>query len=498
MASTSPCATRASRWRQPRSGTDTCSRRCASAAGRWAASSRATSSTWASTPPATGPLRRCSPSRRSKARTWPIAMPWTSCPSGWSTCASTTATRRWPATSWPRPASARRWPSRAAGACSCAPAAPSSWCGSWSRRPATTRRRRRATASSRSSAARRSRRSAGGRRVQQRHGALPARAQHLDQRRRGDDHRALAHGARDALAVARRRPRQQLVAAYEPRRAVAQDEGAVGQVVEHGFVVALGAGALGDALAVQLRVDRVGADLAAVQLAPQRDEAVVVLAPAQRACAVPGGHRRRLVEEEQLREAAGLEQRRAVPAAKAQPARDPAPARVATADLPGVVVQAAAVAVDQPARRIGDQLAEWRDPVAPRHDQRAAGVLSKLPDRLAVDGHLASHALAGRGGHDADVVDDQARVDDRAAELLVVLQRGALLGAAVGHEETAEVAAVRVEQRDVQALDPPVGLHPPEHRDELVEHRDGAFLPPSDRGPEPDEQCAIGHQRSLL
>jgi hypothetical protein len=55
---------------------------------------------------------------------------------------------------------------------------------------------------------------------------------------------------------------------------------------------------------------------------------------------------------------------------KAQPAGDPAPARVATADLPAVVVQAAAVAVDQAARRIGDQLAErGRDPVAPRHDQ---------------------------------------------------------------------------------------------------------------------------------
>ena len=39
-----------------------------------------------------------------------------------------TATRRWPAASWPRRASARRGPSRAAGACSCAPAAPSSSC----------------------------------------------------------------------------------------------------------------------------------------------------------------------------------------------------------------------------------------------------------------------------------------------------------------------------------------------------------------------------------
>ena len=48
----------------PGRATATSSRRCASAAGRWAASSRATSSTWASTPPATGRPRRCSRSRR--------------------------------------------------------------------------------------------------------------------------------------------------------------------------------------------------------------------------------------------------------------------------------------------------------------------------------------------------------------------------------------------------------------------------------------------------
>ena len=53
--------------------------------------------------------------------------------------------------SWPRRARARRRPSRVADACSCAPAAPSSSCGSWSRRPATTRPSPPATASSPSS-----------------------------------------------------------------------------------------------------------------------------------------------------------------------------------------------------------------------------------------------------------------------------------------------------------------------------------------------------------
>ena len=99
--------------------------------------------------------------------------------------------------------------------------------------------------------------------------------------------------------------------------------------------------------------------------------------------------------------------------------------------------------------------------------------------------------------HDADVLDDEARVDDRAPELLVVLQRGALLCAAVGHEEAAEVAAVRVEQRDDHALDPPVGLHPPNIATNSLKTAMARSSRPR-TGSEPDEQCAIGHHHSLL
>jgi len=205
--------------------------------------------------------------------------------------------------------------------------------------------------------------------VQQRHERLPPGAQDRDEGWRRDDQRALARGPRHARGVARRRPGQQLATEHRPRRPVAQDEGRVGKGVDRRFVVALGARGGRDALAVQLGVDRVGPDLAGVQLVPEGDQAVVVPAPAQRARPVPGGHRGGLVEEEQLGEAARLQQRRAVPAAEAQPAGDPAPAGVAAADVPGGVVQAATVAVDQAARGIGDQLAQRRDPVAPRHDQ---------------------------------------------------------------------------------------------------------------------------------
>src|SRR5215212_7691130 len=118
-----------------------------------------------------------------------------------------------------------------------------------------------------------------------------------------------------------------------------------------------------DALRVEPSVDRVGAGLACVQPLPARDEAAVVVAPAESAGTVPGGERRRLVEEEELREAPGLLQGPASPAAEAQSARDPALAVVAAANPARVVVEAAAVSVDQPTGGVCDQLAERRDPV---------------------------------------------------------------------------------------------------------------------------------------
>ena len=80
-----------------------------------------------------------------------------------------------------------------------------------------------------------------------------------------------------------------------------------------------------------------------------------------------GGERRRFVEEEELGEASGLQQRTALPAAELEPARDPAPAVVAAADAPFVVVEAATVPVDQAARGVCDELAQRCDPVLQRH-----------------------------------------------------------------------------------------------------------------------------------
>jgi hypothetical protein len=97
---------------------------------------------------------------------------------------------------------------------------------------------------------------------------------------------------------------------------------------------------------------------------------------------VAGRERGRLVEEEELGEASRLQQRVPAPAAELEPAGDPALRRPAPADPPGGVVQAAAVAVDEAARRIGDQLAERRDPVLQRHslNRSRAVVVSDIPD----------------------------------------------------------------------------------------------------------------------
>ena len=88
-----------------------------------------------------------------------------------------------------------------------------------------------------------------------------------------------------------------------------EHEGAVGQLVERRGVEAALSRLRIDSLSVQLLVHRVGSALARMELRPDRHEAVVVGAAAERARPVAGGEGCRLVEEEELGEAAGLHQR---------------------------------------------------------------------------------------------------------------------------------------------------------------------------------------------
>src|SRR5262249_24525738 len=141
---------------------------------------------------------------------------------------------------------------------------------------------------------------------------------------RGDQRRPRPDGARDRGTVAAGRPREEPLAENEMRRAVVQYEGAVREVVERRPPDAPCPGDRVEPLVVEPRVDRGRPDVP-VEVAPGGREVDVVRVAAEGAGPVPGGERRRLVEEEQLGELAGLQQRRAVPVLVDEPAGDPPP-----------------------------------------------------------------------------------------------------------------------------------------------------------------------------
>ncbi len=137
-----------------------------------------------------------------------------------------------------------------------------------------------------------------------------------------------------------------------------EDERAVGQPLVAGVVKSADAGSLDEPLAVKLSVDRVGAVLVRVKRSPDLGEPVVVGSPALRARSVPGRQRRRLIQEEQLGVAPWRHQRRPAPTTELKPASDPPAGAVSPADLTVLVVEAATVAVNEPALGRGDQIAE--------------------------------------------------------------------------------------------------------------------------------------------
>ena len=169
-------------------------------------------------------------------------------------------------------------------------------------------------------------------RVEQRDHRPPAVPEDLDRRWRRYQLGRRARWARGRPGIAGRRPAEEFPAPNQSWLAVVEDERPVRQFVERCVVVTLAAGVGIEPFAVELRVDRVGARLSRVDPAPDLDEPVVVLAPAERARPVAGGERGRLVQEEQLGEAAGLHQRFAVPSAEPEPTGDPPFAVVAAAD----------------------------------------------------------------------------------------------------------------------------------------------------------------------
>jgi hypothetical protein len=206
-----------------------------------------------------------------------------------------------------------------------------------------------------------------GRRMEKRDGGRPPSAlQHRDDRR-WRDHDASARRPSHRIGVSSRCPAPQLVTAHEPWRAVPDDEHAVRELVEDTLVMALGSGVV-EPLCVQPRVDGSGGWTVRPASRPQPDEAAVVLATALGTWPMPGGQRRRIVQEEQLRVPPRLHQR-APAVLEVKSARDPRRARMGAANPAFGVVQASPVAKHQPARRISDDPDERRDAILTRHDR---------------------------------------------------------------------------------------------------------------------------------
>ena len=202
--------------------------------------------------------------------------------------------------------------------------------------------------------------------MQQRDERLTVVAQQLDKRGWSHDPRVHVCGP-PGVGIALRRPKEKLLAEHHPGLAVLQHERAIGQVVERGGVKNALSRSRSDAFPMELRIDHVGSALVLVERGPDFEQEFVVGAAAECAGPVPGREGGRLIQEEELREAARLHERPAVPAAELEPTRDPALDLIATTDAPLVVVEAPAVAVHKPPRWIRNQFTEGCDSILERH-----------------------------------------------------------------------------------------------------------------------------------
>src|SRR5579871_5568629 len=212
--------------------------------------------------------------------------------------------------------------------------------------------------------------------MEQRYVRLPPGAQDAGERGRREHVHSGTGRPGHGRAVAAGRPGQERVAEHEVRAAPVLDEDAVGRRVEGRRVPAQAARAWIDALLVQRRVHLVGRRRSRVARGPEPAEGLVVLPAAKGTGTVPGGECRRLVEEEELGELPRLHERLAAPALELEPAGDPPLAVVAPANPPVGVVEAAAVAVDEPALRRRDEVAVGGDAVLSR---RAVHSASRAP-----------------------------------------------------------------------------------------------------------------------
>ena len=150
------------------------------------------------------------------------------------------------------------------------------------------------------------------------------------------------------------------------------DKCAVRKFLTVRFVEAALSGSCDEAFLVKLIVNCVGTVLTRVKLRPDLRQAVVVGSPAFGAGTMAGRQRGRLVEEEQLRVAAGRHEWGPTPSAKLQATGDPSLGCVEAANRAGVIVKAPAVAVDEASLGGRDQISQRRHAVLTWHAFRLA------------------------------------------------------------------------------------------------------------------------------
>src|SRR4051794_3588064 len=121
-----------------------------------------------------------------------------------------------------------------------------------------------------------------------------------------------------------------------------------------------------------------------------------------------------------------------------------------------------------------------------------SSVLRDLRRGLRIEGHLGPDTLVRVARDDVEAVDDHRGVDDRAPELLILLESGDLSRGPVEQRAPTQ-GGVRAQQDEVERLDPAVLLHAAVEADRLVEDLDGALLATADGHPPSDEQHSIGH-----
>jgi hypothetical protein len=120
----------------------------------------------------------------------------------------------------------------------------------------------------------------------------------------------------------------------------------------------------------------------------------------------------------------------------------------------------------------------------------------ELAGRLLEELDLLLKPLANDGADDAETLDYQSRSRGQAEELVVATDLVELVVAPAQEGEAVQVAAVRVEEHDLEVLDSAVLLKAALVLDALAEDLEALSLAAPNRCTPADEQCSFCHVTS--